>query len=144
MDKQETMREPIERNLLNLTACQLERFWKYVDITDSCWNWTASTNQKGYGRMSLNRKSVQTHRLVYELLIGKIPEGLTIDHLCRNRKCVNPDHLEPVTNRENVMRGKGVCSNFAKQTHCIHGHPLTEDNIYPDQNRRQCISQMGH
>lgn len=70
-----------------------------------CWIWTRSCSPDGYGWASLNNKTYQAHRLVYRLTVGAIPEGLVLDHLCRVRNCVNPDHLEPVTPRENLARG---------------------------------------
>jgi len=105
----------------------LERFWKKVEKTDSCWNWTAYTI-RGYGQFRYDGKGVYAHRFSYELLKGKIPDGLTLDHLCRNRKCVNPDHLEPVTNKENILRGEGITAKSARQTHCKNGHEFTLEN----------------
>lgn len=84
-------------------------------------------------------KDVLVHRKVYELLVGPIPDGMTIDHLCRNRKCCNPDHLEVVTMRENVLRGTGPTAEKYRQTHCIRGHLLSGDNLYiTPQGRREC------
>lgn len=83
-----------------------ERFWSRVEKTDSCWNWTGSCFATGYASFWIPRRRVVAHRYAYELLIGPIPEGLQLDHMCHNRKCVNPDHLRPVTakqNRENLL-----------------------------------------
>lgn len=101
------------------------RFWKNVEKTNRCWNWKGTITQ-GYGRFWLpNRRRVtQAHRLSYELLKGPIPDGLTLDHLCRNRSCVNPDHLEPVIGRVNTLRGEGPPAINSRKIHCIRGHLL--------------------
>ena len=121
-----------------------ERFWSHVDRewAGGCWPWTGSLNPKGYGRFHLPRPmlAVQAHRFAYELAHGPIPEGLTLDHLCRTRRCVNPDHLEPVTNRENVLRGETLpAANLAK-TECKRGHLFTPENTYtrPGTTEREC------
>lgn len=120
------------------------RFWAYVNKTEGCWLWEGGTISTGYGIFNAGRPSpVLAHRFAYEDVVGQIPEGKHLDHLCRVILCVRPDHLEPVTNRENTRRGlKGIL-----QTHCKQGHPLTEDNLYyranSDQKRcREC--QRGH
>lgn len=95
----------------------------------SCWEW-AGTRNRGYGRLSHGTgAALQAHRVAYELYVGEIPAGLHIDHLCRNRSCVNPAHLEPVTNTENVMRGVGFGPSNAARTHCKNGHELVGDNL---------------
>ena len=73
---------------------------------------------------------VYAHRVAYEIIKGKIPDGLDLDHLCRNKVCVNPDHLEAVTRRENLMRGNTIIAKEVKQTHCKRGHPLSGNNLY--------------
>lgn len=110
-----------------------ERFWPKVLMAapDECWLWGAYIAPEGYGRIHAGRDSPRpllAHRVAYELLVGPIPEGLTLDHLCRNRGCVNPAHLEPVTNRENIMRGTSVPARNARKTHCKHGHVFSPEN----------------
>jgi len=107
----------------------------YVDMriekTRKCWNWLGHTSPKGYGLVTSHGKIHQAHRLVFELYYSKkIPNGLVIDHLCRNTGCVNPKHLEAVTQRENVFRGVGFTAMNAKKTHCPKNHPLSGKNIY--------------
>lgn len=90
-----------------------------------CWDWVGAVNSKGYGSVTNGRgSSVLTHRRAYELLVGDIPAGLTIDHLCLNKVCVNTDHMEVVTRAENNRRAAAMI------THCSKGHPLSGDNIY--------------
>ena len=112
-----------------------ERFWPKVEFTDSCWLWRASLSVWGYGRFSLfHSKPVMAHRWSYEFCVGTIPPGLRLDHLCRTPACVNPDHLEPVTNRENILRGESGSAINARKTHCKRGHPF--DVVYFRRNGR--------
>jgi len=114
-----------------------QRFWEKVEKTDSCWNWIAATNN-GYGIFKLNGKSVRSHRFSYELYKGKIPKGLTIDHLCRNRKCVNSEHLEAVTQKVNVLRGISIQAINARKIYCINGHKFTPENTMKRKTGRMC------
>lgn len=112
-----------------------QRLLEKIDMSggpDSCWPWTACIDGGGYGHIGAGGKyggMLKAHRVSYELLVGPIPPGLELDHLCRNRKCVNPAHLEPVTHRENGLRGVGVGAKNAAKTHCTNGHPLSGDNL---------------
>ena len=97
-----------------------------------CWVWTGSVNNRGYGQMQVMGKRKLTHRLAYEEFVGAIPDGATIDHLCRYRRCFNPDHLDAVSMRENLRRGMGWAGRNARKTHCPREHAYTEDNTYTD------------
>lgn len=114
----------------------LERF--EVDDND-CWIWTGKLSTAGYARAPGGRRGyhIQASRLMYEALVGPIPEDLELDHLCRVRSCVNPDHLEPVTHAENVRRGDGG-RVWREKTHCPSGHPYDEQNTKWYQGRRYC------
>ena len=102
---------------------------KIMPVEDGCWLWTASLRLNGYGQMQWDGKNHGAHRLVYELLVGPIPPGLEVDHLCRVRSCVNPDHMEPVTHQENSARGlRGRLST--PKTHCPRNHPYSRENLY--------------
>lgn len=107
-----------------------ERFWAKVQKTETCWLWIGSLTLNGYGQLWLHGRRVMVHRLSYTWLVGPIPEGKQLDHLCRVRNCVRPSHLEPVTNRENCMRGESFAAVNARKTHCSEGHPLVEGNLY--------------
>lgn len=109
----------------------LERFIsKYIPVTESgCWLWIGSTNWRGYGEFSIAGRLVGAHRAAHELLKGPIPEGLTIDHLCRVRCCVNPDHLEAVPHRINLLRASTFNARNAAITHCPQGHPYAGSNL---------------
>ncbi len=115
-------------------------FWGKVDKSQGCWTWLGGLFKTGYGQFWNGKKVVRAHRYSYELLKGQIPKGLQLDHLCRNILCVNPDHLEPVTNKENVLRGNGICGNNSRKTHCKRGHSLTGDNLYIHNNQRFCVT----
>lgn len=108
-------------------------FWgrlrKNVEIGPSCWNWKGYI-QKGYGHLSIRGRSYRVHRFIYELLCGPIPKGLILDHLCRNRSCVNPDHLRIVTNKENVLAGIGPTAINKRKTHCPKGHEYSAENTH--------------
>lgn len=108
-----------------------EKFLEKIKVNDNgCWEWQSTIDTGGYGQLKEHGKILSAHRLAYELFKGAIPQGLTIDHLCRNRRCVNPDHLEVVTMRENILRGNGVTAMNARATHCVNGHPFDLFNTY--------------
>jgi len=119
-----------------------ERFWPKVDLhgTGGCWLWTAGKDRAGYGVFrDESSRQVGAHRWAYLHLVGPVPGGLELDHLCRNPPCCNPAHLEPVTPRENKMRGIGASAVNAAKTHCIHGHEFTPANTYvTPEGHRSC------
>ena len=118
------------------------RFWAKVKLgpvpahrpdLGPCWEWTAYRDDKGYGIFRWEGHTHRAHRVAYQVLVGPLPEGLESDHLCRNRPCVRPFHIELVTHRVNLRRGDGAIVNRALQlakTHCPQGHPLSGDNLY--------------
>lgn len=129
---------------------ETQRFWSKVNkrgpmppqsvAPGSCWEWMAAKTSGGYGQFWSKPALVVSHRYAYELLIGPIPEGLQLDHLCRNRACINPQHLEPVTQQVNILRGFSVATTNRLKTHCPHGHQYTSENTYihPRNNGRIC------
>lgn len=116
------------------------RFWSKVALPNEqgCMLWMGYVNPTGYGRLSLGRKMTLAHRAAYALAYGGIPEGLTLDHLCRVRHCVAPDHLEPVTAAVNTLRGSGPTALNARKTHCPQGHAYDEANTYVFRGSRNC------
>lgn len=108
----------------------IERFMSKVAIRKNCWIWTGAVERFGYGKFSVSRRSVMAHRFSYHHFKGSIPEGLTLDHLCRVPSCVNPDHLEAVTLRENLLRGNTFQAKNKAKTHCPHGHPYDKENTF--------------
>lgn len=118
-----------------------ERFWVKVEKTDTCWLWIAAVSGSGYGNFYIGKVdgryvNVPAHRWAWQDSGRALIEGLELDHICRNRKCVNPDHLQQVTHRENVLLGISPWALRAQVTHCPAGHEYTEQNTVMDKGRR--------
>lgn len=124
-----------------VTALVASRFWAKVDVGHplGCWLWIAA-KICGYGSYKDDGVTVLAHRVAYEALAGPIPDGLQLDHLCRNTACVNPDHLEPVTQRDNLMRGAGASAKNATKTYCKNGHEFTPENTSMSRGARVCLA----
>lgn len=116
-----------------------QRFWAKVEKTEGCWFWLAAT-PCGYGLIWVDGAYRPAHRVSYEWVHGPIPDGLELDHLCRNPSCVNPEHLEAVTHQENARRGEGTMGDlYTPKTCCKHGHPYSGENLYlPPRGGREC------
>lgn len=123
-----------------------ERFWSCVEPEPNtgCWLWAGTANRRGYGRFTGRDRRMQAHRFAYELLIGPIPQGLELDHLCRVTCCVNPDHLEPVTHKVNVLRGLSPTADCAQRVSCPRGHPYDEQNTHWRRGGRRACKRCKH
>jgi len=121
--------EQLKKRFRSSDIPESEWFWLGVKKTKTCWLWQRSKNNTGYGTVSWYGKALTAHVLAYTLLRGQIVEGLELDHLCKTRDCVNPDHLEPVTHKENVLRGESPSAVHSRKTHCIRGHEFSGDNL---------------
>lgn len=143
----------IVKRMFGWGATTAERFWAKVDKRGPipehrpdlgpCWLWTGMLNPNGYGKVTVNYKSLLAHRYAYELVNGPVPIGLQLDHLCHptscllnsacpHRRCANPEHMEPATAAVNTLRSNGPAARNAKKTHCKRGHPFDDKNTYRD------------
>lgn len=113
-------RKPTGMEQAKLSESERELFLNRIDRSGECWLWTANKSSAGYGYCWVKGFGIPTHRVAYELFVGPIPEGLELDHLCENRHCCNPQHLEPVTHKENMRRWS------ERMTHCRNGHSRDE------------------
>lgn len=126
--------------MFRVTGYTIDRFWSLVEKTDTCWNWNGNLTLGGYGCFL----GCLAYRIAYELCIGQIPRNKELDHLCRNRACVNPSHLESVSHQTNQLRGYGVSGINARKIYCIHGHEFTKENTYYRLNgKRNCKTCQG-
>jgi hypothetical protein len=108
---------------------QHQRFTNKVNKAPSgCWEWIGGKFVKGYGQFYWDGVNGRAHRYSYEYFVAKIPKGLTIDHLCNNKSCVNPNHLEAVTMKINVLRSNGISALNSRKVECLRGHKLTKEN----------------
>lgn len=119
-----------------------ERFWEKVQKTDECWLWVAGLNADGYGMFESVAEfgTNRAHRVAWIMANGPIPQGMQLDHLCRVRSCVNPAHLEVVTNKENILRSNGWGGVSSRRAHCPKGHPYSGDNLRVGGGRRHCVA----
>lgn len=122
------------------------RFWAKVNKGPGCWEWTANRSSEGYGQFSIGGRLNAAHRVASELTDGPIPAGIVLDHRCRNKGCVNPKHLDRVTQRENTIRGVGPAAINYRKTQCVHAHAYTPENtiINKDGTRRCRTCKRGY
>lgn len=124
----------------------LAHFTAKIDATGECWLWTGATQSRGYGSFGIDGKTHLAHRLAYRLFVGPIDDGLTVNHICGVKRCVNPAHLEAVTVAENNAHARATglapyptqAARNAAKTACVHGHPFTPENTYHGPSGRRC------
>lgn len=138
----------VNRHPIALTEIERGRFWDRVNITpytthEDCWPWTRRTDDFGYGLFRVRSRHLKAHRVAWTLERGAIPDDKTLDHVCRNPRCVNPSHLELVSNKENILRGESFSAKNGQKTHCPQGHPFTPENMVKGgaakSGRRVCL-----
>ena len=112
--------------------------YDYEISENGCWIWIGKISGRGYGSFPIGKINYAAHRIFYEQAKGEVPDGMVLDHLCRNIRCVNPNHLEPVTMKENTLRGIGPTALNAVKTHCPKGHPYNGGNLRFRRGRRHC------
>src|SRR5215475_10040875 len=118
----------------------LDAMWQRIAPTSACWEWNGAKTPLGYAVLRMpDGRNGYVHRIVYRILIGPIPTGSELDHLCRNPGCLNPDHLEPVSHRTNITRGKAAIK--AARTHCRRGHRLSADSVFTRADGARCCRQ---
>lgn len=114
-----------------------DRLWSKINITNSCWNWTASTDKDGYGQFRKKKDGrwtmAKSHRVVYESIIGKIDQGMVLDHICENKKCVNPLHMQKTNHGDHMRR------HANNRTNCRRGHEKTTENTYTWNENKYCL-----
>ena len=128
----------IQTTVLEISPLLLKKFWSRIKVVNNCWEWQGGIKMDGYGSFYWNKKQYPSHRIAYQILRGNVPEGLELGHLCRNRKCCNPEHLEPVTHHQNLMRGNTIIAINSRKTHCPQGHPYNGDNLIIKHGSRVC------
>lgn len=131
----------LDMALLNGRAATNRRLPMFVVKENGCWEWSVLDRRTGYGALSLKHKKHRAHVFCYKLFVGPIGFGMVLDHLCRNKLCINPDHLEPVTPKVNTLRGTSFSAKNSIKTHCPKGHPLSGENLWVSTNgrrRRHC------
>lgn len=117
------------------------RFWAKVDKTRGCWNWTGATTPDGYGKFRVEKRFVRASRFAYETMVEPLDPEMRLGHTCENELCVRPEHMQPMTPREIMLKGMSPTANNAAKTMCDHGHPLSGKNLYLDPDgRRKCVT----